>query len=183
MKNKRLLIVFLSLVVIIVIAEFTGLRSIVTIPYIKSLFVKNILLSSISFILFFTLANIIQIPGWPFLVASILTLGTLPGYLLTLTAAMFSTIAGFLLIRYIGKNSLQNLTSPIVTKLIKRTHSSPVKSTVILRVIFQTAPPINYALALSGIHFKHYLLGSIIGLPIPIYIYTFFIDELSRLTF
>jgi uncharacterized membrane protein YdjX (TVP38/TMEM64 family) len=181
--NKRILAVPIFVMSLVLIAHLTGIRSQINLIYIKSLFDDQTFISTFGYILVFTIGNLIQVPGWLFLVAAVLTLGTVPGYLLTLSAAMVSTIVGFFLIRFIGKDSLEKVKFSWVKKIIKHTKESPIRNTVILRFIFQTAPPINYALALSGISFKNYLLGSIIGLPIPVFIYTFFIDELSKLAY
>jgi uncharacterized membrane protein YdjX (TVP38/TMEM64 family) len=51
----------------------------------------------------------------------------------------------------------------------------------LLRVLFQTVPPLNYALALSGVKFHHYLIGSLLGLPLPIFLYCLFFDQLANL--
>jgi uncharacterized membrane protein YdjX (TVP38/TMEM64 family) len=45
---------------------------------------------------------------------------------------------------------------------------------------FQTAPPLNYALAMSGIKFRRYLLGTLLGLPPPIFLYCVFFDCLAQ---
>ena len=44
---------------------------------------------------------------------------------------------------------------------------------------FQTAPPLNYALALSGVRLRDYLVGTLIGLPLPIAAYCIFFDLLA----
>jgi len=48
-----------------------------------------------------------------------------------------------------------------------------------LRMLFQTAPAVNYALAMSGIRFRTYLIGTLIGLPLPIAAYCIFFDVLA----
>ena len=35
---------------------------------------------------------------------------------------------------------------------------------------FQTVPALNYALALARLSFHHYILGTLFGLPLPIFI-------------
>jgi len=45
--------------------------------------------------------------------------------------------------------------------------------------LFQTAPAVNYALAMSGIRFRSYLIGTLIGLPLPIAAYCIFFDVLA----
>jgi uncharacterized membrane protein YdjX (TVP38/TMEM64 family) len=38
---------------------------------------------------------------------------------------------------------------------------------------------LNYALAMSGIRFRNYLIGTLVGLPLPIAAYCVFFDFLS----
>ncbi|MNW10228.1 hypothetical protein D3C71_2074000 [compost metagenome] len=49
-----------------------------------------------------------------------------------------------------------------------------------LRVLFQTVPALNYALSLSGVRFRHYLIGTLLGLPLPIALYCLFFDYLGK---
>ena len=49
-----------------------------------------------------------------------------------------------------------------------------------LRVLMQTAPALSYTLALSGVKFRDYLIGSLVGLPLPIALYCIFFDYLAR---
>ena len=44
-----------------------------------------------------------------------------------------------------------------------------------LRVLMQTAPALSYTLALSGVKFRDYLIGSLVGLPLPIASYCIFL--------
>jgi hypothetical protein len=56
----------------------------------------------------------------------------------------------------------------------------PVVSIVVLRVLLQTVPALNYALAMSGVKFRDYLVGTLLGLPLPIALYCVFFDYLAR---
>lgn len=51
----------------------------------------------------------------------------------------------------------------------------------LLRMLLQTLPALNDALALSGVKFRHYLLGTLIGLPLPILLYTVFVDVIAMM--
>jgi uncharacterized membrane protein YdjX (TVP38/TMEM64 family) len=42
-------------------------------------------------------------------------------------------------------------------------------------------PPLNYGLALSGVKFHHYLISSLLGLPLPIFLYRLLFDRLASL--
>jgi len=55
----------------------------------------------------------------------------------------------------------------------------PIRNIVLLRMLFQTVPPLNYALAMSGVRYRNYLIGTLFGLPLPIMAYCVFVDYLS----
>lgn len=63
---------------------------------------------------------------------------------------------------------------------IKKTDCRPIKTVLLLRMLFQTLPALNYTLAMSGIRFRDYLIGTPLGLPIPIALYCVFFDYLAR---
>jgi uncharacterized membrane protein YdjX (TVP38/TMEM64 family) len=46
----------------------------------------------------------------------------------------------------------------------------------ILRLILWMAPPLNYALAMSAVRFRDYVIGSALGLLIPIALASLFFD-------
>jgi uncharacterized membrane protein YdjX (TVP38/TMEM64 family) len=54
------------------------------------------------------------------------------------------------------------------------------QSVALLRILFPTVPAWNFALAMSGINFRTYLIGTLAGLPVPIASYCIFFDTLAR---
>ena len=46
--------------------------------------------------------------------------------------------------------------------------------------VFQTVPALNYAFALVGVRLRRYLLGTLLGLPLPIALYCLFFAQLAR---
>ncbi len=79
-----------------------------------------------------------------------------------------------------GGDALKKLDSPIAVNLLGRLHAQPVKSILLLRMLFQTVPALNYTLAMSGVRFRDYLIGTLLGLPIPIALYCVFFDYLAK---
>jgi uncharacterized membrane protein YdjX (TVP38/TMEM64 family) len=131
------------------------------------------------FVLLFSLGNLIQIPGWIFLAAAVLTLGRLWGGAATYVAAVTSCALTFVTIRALGGNALRLLTNRVAVRLLRELDSRPMASIVMLRILFQTVPALNYALAMSGIKFRTYLIGTLLGLPVPIALYCIFFDILA----
>ncbi|EQC52422.1 TVP38/TMEM64 family protein [Bacteriovorax sp. DB6_IX] len=173
---RKIILIITFFVILFILAELTGLRQIVTIDYLQSLFVKNIFISSTIFILLFSAANLIQIPGWIFLVAAITSLGKFYGPLLTYLAAVISCLVSFYLVNYLGKDALKKIKNRFIIKTLDNLDHTPIKSMLILRLVFQTFPPVNYALALSGVQVRDYLIACILGLPLPIIVLTIFFE-------
>ena len=51
---------------------------------------------------------------------------------------------------------------------------------VLLRILLQTVPALDYALALSGVRFCDYLTAAVLGLPLPIALYCLFFEYLAH---
>lgn len=131
------------------------------------------------FVVLFSLGNLLLIPGWVFLASAVYVFGAPLGGLATYAAACVSCVVTFLLIRLLGGDALRRLKNPLALRIFRQLDTAPLRSVVMLRMLFQTLPALNGALALSGIRFRHYLLGTLLGLPLPIAIYVVFFDQLA----
>lgn len=177
-KYRRLIAVGLFLLALLVVFELSGLRQNLSLDYLRAILADNPWRGAIIFVLLFCVGNLLQIPGWVFLAAAVITLGKVYGGLLTYVAAVISCLAIYGLIRGLGGNALRELDSPLAKKIFRYIDDRPLVSVVALRTIFQTAPPLNYSLALSGVQYRYYVLGTIIGLPLPIAAYCLTFDFL-----
>ena len=167
-KYRRLIAVGLFLLSLFVVFEASGLRQYLSLDFVRATFAYNPWRGGIVFVLLFCGGKLLQILVWIFLAAAIITLGKIYGGLLTYVAAVISCLAIYGLIRGLGGNALRELDSPLARKIFRYMDDRPLMSVVALRTIFQTAPPLNYSLALSGVQYRYYVLGTIIGLPLPI---------------
>ena len=179
-RHARLVAVILFLLLLFAVFELSGFRSHFTLVYLQQAIRAHLVGGLLIFILGFTLGNLIQIPGWIFLAAAVLALGELWGGIATYIAACVSCVVTFLTIRMLGGNALRKLESPLAVKLLGRLDAHPVKSILLLRMLFQTLPALNYSLAMSGVRFRAYLIGTLLGLPLPIALYCIFFDSLAK---
>lgn len=131
------------------------------------------------FVVLFSLGNLLLIPGWVFLAAAVYAFGAPLGGLATYVAASVSCVITFWVIRLLGGDVLRRIRNPLALRIFRQLDAAPLRSVVALRMLFQTLPALNGALALSGIRFRHYLLGTLLGLPLPIAIYVLFFDQLA----
>jgi uncharacterized membrane protein YdjX (TVP38/TMEM64 family) len=180
-SSHRLLWVIGFLVALFVLFEVSGIRAQFSLVSLQALLLMHPVVGLLLFILLFALGNLIQIPGWVFLAAAVLALGRFYGGIATYTAACVSCALTFFTIRFIGGNALRELKNPLAKRLLSGLDSHPLRSIIVLRILFQTVPALNYALALSGVRFRTYLLGTLLGLPLPIALYCLFFDYLAML--
>ena len=176
----KLLVTICFLLALLAIFELSGLRQNLNLDYLKQSFENNLQWGGLIFISLFCLGNLIQIPGWIFLASAVITLGQFHGGLITYFAAVISCIVTYSLIGFLGQDALRDIQSPMAKRIFSKLDKYPVLSVFSLRTIFQTAPVLNYSLALSGVKFRNYLLGTILGLPIPIFVYCLFFDFLTN---
>jgi uncharacterized membrane protein YdjX (TVP38/TMEM64 family) len=183
LRYRRLLGVIAFLAALWTIFEMAGLRQHLNLAYVRNELLSHPQIGLLVFVLLFTIGNLIQIPGWIFLAAAVLALGQLMGGIATYFAANVSCLVTFLLIRLLGGNALQQIENKTVIKILRRLDAHPVQSILLSRVVFQTLPALNYALAMSGVKLRHYIVGTLLGLPLPIALYCVFFDFLATTVF
>ena len=179
LRYKRFFLVIAFLGLLLAVFHFSGLRGNVTHAFMYQKFMDNRVTGLLIFIVLFAIGNLIQIPGWIFLAAAVLALDKFWGGLATYIAAVVSCVLTFAVIKALGGDALRQIDNKYAVRILRRLDSSPVLSVLCLRLLMQTAPALNYALALSGIRFRHYLIGTVAGLPIPIALYCLFFDYLA----
>jgi len=178
-RHSRLMLVALFITTILLVVQLTGIREHFGLDAVRAQFESHLITGTATFVLLFALGNLIQIPGWIFLAAAVLSLGQLWGAAVTYLAAVLSCTFIFVLIRWLGGNALRDFDNRLARSLLARLDRQPIRSQFLLRTVFQTAPALNYALALSGVRVRHYMAGLLLGLPLPIALYSIFFDYLA----
>lgn len=170
-RYRQLLAVVLFLAILFGVAEGFGLREHFSLAMLQTQLTQHPIGGLLAFVALFALGNLIQIPGWVFLASAVLALGKLSGGVATYIAASSSCIVTFVAVRSIGGDALQQLENKTATRLLSHLHARPVGVIVAL----------NYSLALSGVGFRNYALGTLLGLPLPIAAYCVYFDYLAML--
>jgi uncharacterized membrane protein YdjX (TVP38/TMEM64 family) len=179
-RFKRLFAVLAFLGLLLAVFQLSGLRDNLSLAYLHQKFLDNEASGLLIFIALFALGNLVQIPGWIFLAAAVLALGEVWGGVATYLAAVVSCAFTFWLIRLLGGDALRQVKGRWAQRVLAQLDARPVAGIVLLRTLLQTAPALNYALAMSGVKFRDYLIGTLLGLPLPITLYCVFFDYLAR---
>ena len=87
-----------------------------------------------------------------------------------------SATVTFAVVRAFVGQALADVQRPVLRHLLSTIESRPVTTVALLRLLLQTAPPLNYALAMTAIRWRDHLVGSLLGLPVPVTGMAFFFD-------
>lgn len=178
--HLRIVLIIVCLVVLIGLFRLTSLQDWFHLENLRALLRAHQTQGIALFVGLFILGNLLHIPGWIFVAASVLVLGRMGGGLATYLAASLSCAITFLLVRLAGGNAMQKIPYAFAQRLLVQLHKYPVRNTILLRTAFQTLPSLNYALALSGLRFRAYMVGTLLGLPLPIAVYCIFFDAIAQ---
>jgi uncharacterized membrane protein YdjX (TVP38/TMEM64 family) len=180
-RYKKILAVLVFVAIMLAFAELSGIRGHMTGPSLHAALIENERTGILLFIVLFVIGNLMHVPGLVFLGAAVLAFGPAWGGIATYAAAIISCAMTFIIVRYIGGDALRRFRGKLAVRILSHLDSSPVASVALLRVLFQTMPSINYALALSGVSFSRYMAGTLLGLPLPILAYCLLLDKVLPL--
>lgn len=110
----------------------------------------------------------VHVPGMIFVVAGVLIYGKVAGFGLAWVAAVVSVCFSFVIVRGVGGTPLAQVERPWLQRTLGRLDARPIRTVFLLRSVLWLAPPLNYALALTRVRFRDYLIGSALGLLAPV---------------
>lgn len=126
--------------------------------------------SAPAFVLAFTVGELLHVPGMLFVFVARAAFGAVGGFFLSYGGSMVAVLAPFLLVRGI-RTQRERSWQPrwrFLRRLLEGVETHPIRSVAVLRLILWLAPALDYALALTSITTRDYLIGSALGLAAPI---------------
>jgi uncharacterized membrane protein YdjX (TVP38/TMEM64 family) len=129
------------------------------------------------FVASFCAGELVHVPGLVFVAAGVLLYGREAGGVASYAGALVSISVTFGVVRGIGGRALDAVESARFRRLLDKLDARPVRTIALLRLVFILSPPLNYALALSRVRFRDYLLGSALGLLPPTALAVVFFDR------
>jgi uncharacterized membrane protein YdjX (TVP38/TMEM64 family) len=133
-----------------------------------------------AFIALFSAGQLLRVPSLVFVAAAVAIYGRSLGTVVALLGALVSATVTFTVVRAFAGAALADVQRPLVRRLLGTIDRRPVMSVALLRLLFQTAPPLNYALAMTAVRWRDHLVGSAIGLPVPVTGMAFLFDWIAR---
>ncbi|MEW6271404.1 MAG: VTT domain-containing protein [Thermodesulfobacteriota bacterium] len=164
----RLALIALVVAMVYVTGRATGVTEALTPESLRAMFAGAGVTGVVLFVAAFSIGMLAQLPGLLFIAVAVLAYGREMGAVVALGGAVVAATVSFVVVRRFGGNALAELESPFVRRWLARLDDRPLSSVILLRVVFGVAPFLNYALALSSLGFRDYLIGSVIGMAVPI---------------
>ena len=166
--RHRILLLATIAGVAFVVARLTGLDHALTPEYVRTLLAGTGLFGVLLFVLVFSLGLLAQLPGLLFIAVAVLAYGRTMGAVVALGGAVVAISVTFFVVRRFGGSALAEIESPLLRRMLSQLDTRPLRSVILLRAVFGVAPVLNYALALSSLGYRDYLIGSVIGMAPPI---------------
>src|SRR5262245_53421851 len=172
----QLLFLIIVIVVLWIAAWATGVTGRFTSESIRSLLAGRGLWGIVAFAVLFSAGQLLRVPSTVFVAAAVAVYGRNFGILVALLGALVSATVSFAVVRAFAGHALADVQRPVIRRLLSKIDSRPVLTVVLRRLIFRTAPPINYALPMTAIRWSDHLVGSVLGLPVPVALMAVFFD-------
>lgn len=152
---------------------------VLTLETIRKFLQTNALEGFLIYFALFFVGNLAQIPGIIFLVAAVWAFGPLMAFFYTYAVAILACCSVYIVIRYLFRLKQEGDTSRFekFKKYEEKFNDRPILFNSVLRFIFQTAPLLNLFLSYKTKSFRHYFLGLLFGMPIPLSFYILFIHK------
>ena len=124
------------------------------------------------FTVLFILGSLLQIPAMLFVLAAILMYGHLEGALVGYLGVVIAMSVNYFVIRAMGRKVLDEIKNQRLQRMLSKLHNRPLVTIILIRLVFWASPVVNYTLAMTSVKPRHYILGSAIGLILPVIVFS-----------
>lgn len=178
--RARLVLLLLFLAGLFALGKSSGLNEGLTLKGVREQVLEAGPWGALVLVLLFVIGLLMQVPGMVFVVAGFLVYDPLHGVSLAFGGSMVALTVSFFVVRRIGGQPFRRIRSRWVQRVLSHLEQRPLLSVALLRLVLQLNPVVNSALALSGIRYRDYILGSLIGFTPTILILAFLADRLEK---
>lgn len=180
-RSRRWRLVALAVVIVatLVVARATGVHEALTLDGIRAKVTAAGAWGALGFLALFVVGELLHVPGLLFIGAALTVWGPVQGGALGAAGALLSLVTSFVVVRAIGGTALEDVRSGFLRRVLDGLERRPIATVALARAVLVLSPPVTYALALSGIRFRDYFIGSAIGLVLPLTLVVVLFDRIS----
>jgi uncharacterized membrane protein YdjX (TVP38/TMEM64 family) len=145
-----------------VVAWSTGLHEQIEVERLRELLARTGFWGPLLFVLLFGLEGI-GVPGVFFMMTAVALWPPWLAFLLNWLGAIMAGIVGFAYARYVGRDWVAAHLPARMRRFEARVVDRSVQTVIVIRLLFFLAPPAHWALGLSPVGFRPFVIGSAIG--------------------
>jgi uncharacterized membrane protein YdjX (TVP38/TMEM64 family) len=164
-----------------VFGEMSGLTDDFDVERIRTMVREAGAIGVVLYFVIFAGGELVHIPGIVFVLAGLVSWGQVVGYPIALAASVVSVSVSFLVVRLVGGRALAGLNRPMLRRILDKLDQRPIRTVFILRTLLFLAPPLNYALGMTDVRFRDYVIGSALGLAGPLLVVTLLFEWVMSL--
>lgn len=120
------------------------------------------------FVVLVVLSNLAQIPAWVLVLGAGVVWDPITCWLVSYGACLVSAAITYEVFLRAGGKGLQEIDKPWLKRILDGIHAHPIRGVAILRAFLMIAPPVTVALALAGLSRRDHIIGTSIGIVIPL---------------
>lgn len=175
---------FVLVITATIAARIFGLDQELKTEHLQNLITTLQQLPAIIYISGLSLAPVIFLPGFPFVMISGLLYGPYVGFIYAMLGSTIAAAISFLISRYVARSFIERSLGKILdvekqTKLDNLISKNGWKMVIILRLLpIFPFTPLNYALGITGVSFRHYIVATIIGIAPACALFVIFSNSL-----
>ena len=151
-----------------VLGTQSGIEAFFDLDHLRRMTSEAGLAGMVGFVGICTAGYLMQLPGLIFVLAALLGWGTITGGIMAFIGLTVATSVSFWTVRLVGGSPISDIEHDYVQKVLGQLDDHPVRTVVILRVLFLVKPVVNLSLVLTDVRFRDYFLGTIIGFILPL---------------
>jgi len=178
-RRVRLVLLAVVFVGLYVVAQVTGLREAITQERLRALVDGAGLLGVVLFIGAFSVGQLAQLPGIVFVLAARAAWGPAMGFAVAYVGALCAVSLSFCAVRLaVGRRDEASTAPAWLTRTTEKLATRPQLTVASLRALLALSPPLNVALAMTSLRPRDHLVGSAVGLLLPIALWILLSDVL-----
>lgn len=173
--------IFITLfLVLIFFATYTSLPQYISPEKLKYYLSISGYYAPVIFIFAFITGLLLKIPGIFFVILGAIVFKKIPAIVYSYIAIIIGTSIIFFLSRFLLRDAVSNMELKGIKILDKKIVQNGFLSVLMLRLIFFLMPPVNWVLGITGVRYRDYLFGTVLGVMPGILIFSLVFSDIDK---
>ena len=183
-KNRLKIGLFLVVVLVVVLTVFyTDVSEYLSPERLRSYLALSGPYAPLIFISAFIGGFFLRIPGFIFIILAAVVFGKLSAIIYSFIAITVGASLTFFVARFFLRDTVSKMEIRGVRGLNEKITRRGFLTVFLLRLVFFLMPPVNWVLGVTGVKYRDYLLGTILGVSPGVILFSFVFGDIGKMDF